>query len=346
MPAPNDATAWYRVVSPMRELQRVMPLATIDLRQGSGADVSTLAQYDVVLLQRPASPEATETARHAKLLGARVWLDYDDAYLAVPKDNPTWGHYGSPAVQEQVRRVAALADAVTVSTPPLVEHYAPHTAGRVVCVPNAIDPRLAALELEAPRLPSMAVTWRGGASHAKDLKVFHRAITQAAWRAEARWHFLGQFFPDLLAAMPPLSCETIPFTGLLEYFERLAALAPSVHIVPLADTPFNHARSPIAMHEALRAGAVPLVPAWPHWLGVPGVAYYRSPSEFREQLVKLLETWPSLLRERAATGWAHVQATASLAEANRTRALVLQQLLTDEPQVLQIPAHKISEVSL
>jgi hypothetical protein len=78
VPNPQDATAWYRVISPLRTLSTQVPSLKIGVKQGVNAPDWELALWEVVFFQRPATPEALACIERAKLLGCKVWIDYDD----------------------------------------------------------------------------------------------------------------------------------------------------------------------------------------------------------------------------------------------------------------------------
>jgi hypothetical protein len=248
--------------------------------------------------------------------------------------------FGSPTLKQDVEASIRAADVVTVTTEALREKYAKMNP-RTAIAPNALDLRMTR-PLTEQTLPVRVVSWRGGDSHIDDLALFHDAILAGAWAFEASWKFFGHSPYKLLGLIPELTAISLPFTDLWTHYAQFAAAKPSIVIVPLRKTHFNACKSPIAMIEALWAGAVPLVPRWSEWLApggelIPGVEYYGSPLEFSQKLVVLGKTPLEELARRAAEGLAWVRQNLSIGKVNVVRALALQNLSEQEAGTVEVP---------
>lgn len=329
-PRPEDGTAFYRVVSPLRILERQAPDIRVSILQGTAASFPQLAMSDVILIQRPTDESSVECMLQAQMLGRKVWIDYDDDYLDVPTHHRMFHHFGSPELRKTVRKCLELADCVTVSTHALQRKYAKINP-RTVRVPNALDDLLIAPKPPF-RLPRRTVLWRGGDSHERDLDVFERAIISASWRFEATWKWMGINPYRIMRALPEGAATAMPFIPLEKYFETAASIAASIVIVPLERSAFNDCKSNISLLEALWTGAVPLVPRWEEWDGVPGVAYYDDPASFERELIALGSAPLEELSARAAEGFAWVKANRLVSQANKVRALALQNMIESGPR--------------
>lgn len=348
-PKPDDATAWYRVVSPIRTLARQVPSLRISISQAVALPEWQLSLWDVALFQRPVTNEAITSIERCKLLGVRTWVDYDDDYTGVPTDNSLFHVFGAPHIRQNVEAACRAADFVTVTTEALQAKHAAWS-DRVVIVPNALDDGLGEPDV-APSLPVRTVLWRGGDSHREDLAHFHEGIVAAAWQFEASWKFLGMTPYKLLRHLPEHTAETVPFVDMWAYLARLRSIRPSIVIVPLKRTPFNLCKSQIAMIEALWAGAVPLVPKWPTWLQpdgkpIPGVEYYEDPLDFSKRLTRLGRAPLEVLTERAALGLAWVRKNLSVSRANKIRAMALQMTMDGKGRTVELPTHAQSGLTL
>jgi hypothetical protein len=149
---------------------------------------------DVVVLQLPKTPAMLQCIRVLKAQGVAVVVEFDDLLSGVP-----FGHVAHAGlVRSGLARVALEcakeADLVTVSTPGLLEEYAPH--GRGVVVPNAIPRRLAELPPAYERRSDVVtVGWTGNAKgHPYDLQEIGSGLQQALdrTRPHSRFVVLGE----------------------------------------------------------------------------------------------------------------------------------------------------------
>ena len=134
-------------------------------------------------------------------------------------------------------------DRMVVSTEFLAERYR-HFIEDIRVVPN----RLAGetwLPLQSRKRTGKKprIGWAGGRTHLDDLILLKEVIEQT--RNEADWVFFGMCPDD----MRPLVVEYHPYTTLDEYPGRLAALNLDIAVAPLAQTPFNQAKSNLRLLE-------------------------------------------------------------------------------------------------
>ncbi|ADB73747.1 glycosyltransferase family protein [Geodermatophilus obscurus] len=200
---------YYRMSEPARAVNDVGLGVEVTVQRGvkttmarSSADPDAPAAVqtvdaqgaDVVVLQLPKTREMLDALRLLQGRGVAVVVEMDDLLSAVPP-----GHRGHDVlVRKGVARVAAAcareADFVTVSTPALLEEYAPH--GRGMVVPNAIPRRIAELTPAHDRAPEVVtVGWAGSVStHPYDLEEMQSGLQQALDRTGgvSRFAILGE----------------------------------------------------------------------------------------------------------------------------------------------------------
>ena len=102
-----------------------------------------------------------------------------------------------------------------------------------------------------------------------------------------KFHFSGAPTWEVDQAIRKDALEVSPAFGPTMFPPMFALFAPWVHVVPLADSRFNRAKSMIAWIEATCAGAVVLAPDWEEWQR-PGVVHYRDAEEFCNKLKVLM----------------------------------------------------------
>lgn len=328
-PIPQDGTAWWRVISPLSVL-REQSMGAFDFEVMSNVDHVQISKCDLLLLQRPVRPEDLAYMQVAKRQGIPVVVEYDDDYTGVPANNPRMLAYMVPDVQQRVRELLSGADLVITSTPELKMRWRQFNK-RIAIVPNAWDDRFH-VERGADRLPTLNIMWRGGDSHNHDLEQFAQAMVRAAWEGDpALWHFVGSSMWNIHDKMPPASMTEYPFTDVISYFNLLGQLRPNILIVPLADTPFNRAKSNISVMEGAWAGAAVLAPDWEDWR-IDGVTTYRNASEFGMKLVELTKKPRAELAALADATWAKVRDNMLVSRANKLRSAMFGALVDEKRQ--------------
>lgn len=249
----------YRVHAPLAEAAYQGLLTW-----GYGSEVSTeeLARTDVFvghLVNHPASVRAWEEA--GRSTPGILVAEYDDDYLALREDNPTFA--GDAAAYRDylethvpaVRHALAVSDLVTVSVPHLAETYREHTDAPVVVLPNTVDEVL----LQVPqrhREPGeqLHVGWGGSRTHGVDWRAAASGVRYGLGRAGARFTMMGADYRSLVghrdAAYQPWA------DSIDQYY--LALTAFHVIVTPLADDAFNRGKSAIKALEAAALG-IPVV---------------------------------------------------------------------------------------
>jgi hypothetical protein len=177
------------------------------------------------------------------------------------------------------------------------------------------------------------VTWRGSATHDKDLALVTEQIAKVIERNLSwTYQFVGEPFwwtMERLDQVPGLKPKSITHVEPLDpivYFEFLQKVKPALFIVPLEDIAFNRAKSNIAWIEATYAGAVAIAPDWPEWRK-PGVINYNTPEEFGKVFADALKGGVFDLRARWQESRDYIAANLLLSQVNRVREVVLRGLV-------------------
>jgi hypothetical protein len=304
IPAPTDATSWYRGVGPLQTLRRRN--GNFELVINPVADWSTLKGADCIFMQRPCADHHVKLATMAQLNRKPMWVDFDDDLYCVPPSNRTFGLYGNQKIQNNITEIVCRADYVSVSTPRIKDVFCAVMEtikgnespvgfkldpNKVVVIPNAYDeellnPLLGLMEWKQQHQRKL-VMWRGSGTHDKDLWEFTPEL-RAVVDMHREWsvNFTGEPFWLTIERLRDIGGQRITTTATLdpiEYLDYLTKTAPALVIVPLDEHPFNYAKSNCVWLEATHAGAVVLAPDWPEWRR-PGILNYRDKDEFRIKL--------------------------------------------------------------
>ncbi len=265
----RGVSAW-RCMWPLEELGR----RGYQAAWGDNADPqhsARIEQADVVVLHRPAWLPGDELKAVAwrDLLHARgkvLVIDYDDDLLSVEileriritGDEELNKRSDARLELERQTRIFALrlADGVTVSTPHLANVCRQYTDKPVIVVPNAIDlPRFrAGLEGYTRRLASPTIGWAGGNRPDRDAEQLAIAWGRLAEQfPDVTFVVAGYPLPALINAVPMRRLVYLPMLPLPIYACNYAEI--DIACCPLADEPFNRAKSPIKAMEFAASGA-------------------------------------------------------------------------------------------
>ena len=282
IPYQPDGSGYHRLYLPFKHLalnsRHVfgIPAPGQKIAPPSPAD---LDDVDVLVMQRPAF--AYGMRQFDRLAGhvARVY-ETDDDMLTMETSNSPFAT--DPRSVESVRYCLRRAEMVTVSTPYLAELYAPFNSN-IVVLQNCVKAEL--LDMGRKRRDRVTVGWQGGTSHLVDLCAVQDPLREVLdAHPEADMHWIGTDYSPLVRRR----CRFTPWSD--DVGDYYKAVDFDIAIAPLADVPFNQAKSYL---KALDAAA----------MGIPVVAQDMEP--YREfvrdgetgYLVSTPEQWVSRLTE-------------------------------------------------
>lgn len=211
-------------------------------------------QCDAVYVQRIVTSKAIVAIARAKSRGAKFVWDTDDACDLVPQWSPV--RYSEEDL-DCYEALQGIADEKWCSTEGLQSHI---TADRVL--PNLLDPAL----FQVPRKPvdpsrPIQVLWFGSSTHAGDLALLEEPVANILRQGKhkATFTFWGDAPPALLMEFAGKGVQMMRPCMLDEFYRRLMTLQPDIVLCPLADHPFNAAKSNLKWMEAALAGGCPIV---------------------------------------------------------------------------------------
>ncbi|MDO8187018.1 hypothetical protein Q5424_21045 [Conexibacter sp. JD483] len=312
--ASETANAHYRAILPLRALEarghRI-------LWPPPGADAAAhyeVPACDALLLHRglmPAHLDFVERLRAARI--AVIW-DNDDDIASLPKLTRNWNGRSRRETKQDFERTVEIARAASLMTTPsrrIAEIY----GERGACV-QVIENALTARELARPesrrRRPGVTIGYVGGLEHFDDVrklklaKVLERLLRE---RDDVRVVSIGVSFGFRSPAYEERG--QIPVQRLIGQEREFA-----IGLAPLADTPFNRARSNVKLKEYATAGAMWLAsPIGPYAdLGPQQGGLLVGDGDWHAALSALLDDRQRLSELRAnAVAWARTQTVEQLA---------------------------------
>jgi hypothetical protein len=244
---PEAPGGWYRGIGPMLALgERGHEICQV-WRPGEGILGELVAGWDVLHVYRAHEDEVLQIARAAKQQGMTLIYDNDDDMRAVPRNNQAARDYkgfrGDRALR-QIRRLLQLSDLAIASTETVARRFREYGAEHVQVIENYVPD--GALHASAPPHGDTVVAgWLAGNEHHIDIERMP----------------LREQFERALDAYPQLVIETVGCNmGMrheryrcdphVDFFSLPPKLAQfDIGMAPIADVPFNHARSNIKVKE-------------------------------------------------------------------------------------------------
>ena len=93
IPNPTDGTSLYRGWGPLSRIKKHLP--EVEFIVANTVDWSVLINCDGAFLQRPFTEGHLKICEMIKNMGIKLWVDYDDDLLNVPRSNPTFENYST-----------------------------------------------------------------------------------------------------------------------------------------------------------------------------------------------------------------------------------------------------------
>lgn len=270
-PADLYGCGYYRLIWPAEHLRALghdvvvvgpkergshLRAATDD--HGRVTDVDFPRDADVIVLQRITHSKLIDAIKVMRGKGVALVIDMDDDLAAINPNNPAFrAMHPTLGISKEhnwlnTQLACEAASWVTVSTPALLQRYAPHGRGTVLV--NRVPESYLRLE----RDDSDVVGWGGSVhSHPDDLQTTGPAIASLV-REGVRFRIVG----PADGAREALGLDRDPeATGPRDlHAEWMPALAElGIGIAPLADTRFNAGKSWLKPLEYAAVGVVPVM---------------------------------------------------------------------------------------
>jgi glycosyltransferase involved in cell wall biosynthesis len=214
-----------------------------NFRPAHPAELLRLAP-DALVVQNYLGDTCLKELREIRNIAARPFIiqTLDDLMTGLAESNPLRVTI-PPNSAERIQQSLAYCDRLIVSTDYLAECHA-HQIKDIKVVQNRLEQALW-LPLHSQKRTSKKprIGWAGGTTHQDDLMLIEEIIR--ATRDDADWVFMGMC-PE---SIRPLLAEYHPLVGLADYPAYLASLNFDIAVAPLAETPFNRAKSNLRLLE-------------------------------------------------------------------------------------------------
>jgi len=245
---PAIPNAVYRAIEPMRALERrghhvVWP------QPGGKGDLKRLHGCDVVHIYRDYTENARRGIAQLQGMGIAVTYDNDDDFTAVPPESPSFKRDGGMAGQRFFNdsvKVARMVRSMVTTGPVLAEKYRSAGVRRVEVIDNHVP-----LGLERPRIAheGVVIGWVAALEHLADARRIPIVDALEQVQAKHRDVHVECIGVDLKLKERYRHADALAFDQLPG---RIGGF--DIGIAPLADIPYNRARSDIKLKEYAASG--------------------------------------------------------------------------------------------
>lgn len=244
----TGAQATYRVTSPLKALRK-SGMATECVwqmggnREFSAAEIARLAP-NTIIVQHYLYDTHLAALQEWQSLPERPFTVYalDDLITDLDSSNPFRKNFPANS-RTRLKYALARCDRLVVTTDFLADAHR-NFISDIRVVPNRLEQEIW-LPLQSKKRTSRKprIGWAGGSAHQVDLVLLKEVIEQT--RGEADWVFFGMCPEEIR----PLLAEFHPLVPLAEYPAKLASLNLDIAVAPLAQIPFNQAKSNLRLLE-------------------------------------------------------------------------------------------------
>ena len=290
---------YYRCYLPMAVTKGISKLGmpAWDPQRGYGVLESSntgIFGFDTIVLKLIMDRWAPKQIELAQALGQRIIVDIDDYHDGLTPANRSY-HATDTEVNQKANRdfysqIIAAADAVTVSTPFLLDHYSKQR-NNVWMVRNGVN--MHQFERRKHHTNKPVLGWAGAVAYRNgDLEQLSEWLPNLLEEHDLQFHHAGHdpeapSFAEVVG-IDPKRVTTSPIVPIHEYANHLRF---DIGIVPLTDIPFNHAKSNIKGLEMVAAGIPFVASDLPEYrlLHEDGVGLLATtPDEWAAQVASLL----------------------------------------------------------
>jgi glycosyltransferase involved in cell wall biosynthesis len=249
---PRSPNAWYRGIGPMVALMQRGHEVRQVLRLDGDFRAELVAGCDVLHIHRQWDERTLNAVRHAKEAGIAVVWDNDDDMTAVPKGNVGYKEFGGLSgerVRAAVGRLLAWSDLVSTPSALLAERFREQGAQHVLQLENYVRDEVLRMR-RVPDGDEVVFGWVAGLEHHLDIERLPiRDAIQRLLDAHPNARFTSIGVGLGIRSERYRHVQSVPFNDLLGQVAEL-----HVGIAPIADMPFNRARSNIKVKEYAALG--------------------------------------------------------------------------------------------
>lgn len=259
----DSAVGKYRIWQPAKYLEGLgwkigrLPDGPVKMKvdhveEGDGCWECLAEGSDIIVMQRPDEPNSVAMAMALReQYDCPLVFEVDDNIYDVAKSSTAYQYWfpGSPLI-EIAEMLMREADALTVSTPALVETYK-HLNQNIFVLPNFQDlddwSHIEAPPLQPDHTP-IVIGWQGSSTHYDDLKLIWKPLKKLLRNyPNVEFHVLG-LNADFLEGHKQVKIST-RWAHPSKWPSRLAKLGYDIGIAPVVDRDFNWGKSNIKWQE-------------------------------------------------------------------------------------------------
>ena len=263
----GSGCAWYRMLLPLRTLDRLCDDVTVHFRKGGPKlmrhedpplTIPETANADIVVAQRANSIEGLGSWRRMCTPTTRTVYENDDDIWNITRENKAAyeGYKEGGSAREVVLYLCSTSNLITTSSPWLGDWHRELVNGQipVVVLPNYIPEKILKMPND-PRQGRLRIGWMGGGSHARDIHTATGSVRRFMQRFPQWDLYLNGVDYRREFKCPPERSYHVPWIHVSDepdVFYRTIDF--DIGICPLLDTKFARSKSHIKALEYMARG--------------------------------------------------------------------------------------------
>jgi hypothetical protein len=251
--ATDVSNVYYRAILPLHELKRCgHTTVEVEVKERQTMRVAPLLDCDVVLIYRRTDPMVQKAVDELRARGVGIVWDNDDDPRLIPPEAPMYKSLGGFHAERDFRaqsKLARRAHVVTATSEYLAERYADAWAVEPVVVENYLGDHQFPRE-RSSKDGGIVIGWVAAGEHRADSRQLD--VTQMLRGVMDRDSRVRVVTMGVRLKLDPERYtyhEWVPFPELPAHVREF-----DIGIAPIADLPFNLARSNVKVKEYAAAG--------------------------------------------------------------------------------------------
>jgi hypothetical protein len=250
--ATDVSNSFYRAVLPLRELERRgHTTVPVEIKERQALRIAPLLDCDAVQIYRRTDPTVLKAVEELRTRGVGVVWDNDDDPRLIPPEAPKYKSLGGFHAERDFKgqgKLGRRAHVVTATSAYLAERYAAAWDVEPVVIENYLGDHQFPRERASGE--GFVIGWVAAGEHRADAQ--HLDITQMLRRVMERDPRVRVVTMGVQLKLDPERYTHHPWVPFQELAGYVAGF--DLGIAPIADIPFNLARSNVKVKEYAAAG--------------------------------------------------------------------------------------------
>lgn len=257
----NKRVLYFDWFSQATEFYRLLPLSYITSKNftiSRSTDINItfmlIEQYDIFIIERPASDDSLKLVKMIKDHGKKIILDFDDDCLHLPKGHPLYDTYERQ--KSNIIKCLSMADEVWVATEGIKKSFSLYNKN-IHIIPNCHNENIFPVKNKRDFTYNKIAMWRGGGSHNGDILpsgtsewIVYLINNNKDWK----FYWLGQNF-EYIERRVGDNFYWNPGASTIQFYKMMHDYNACLFYYPLTQNIFNQSKSNCSWIESTYSGS-------------------------------------------------------------------------------------------